>query len=275
MKKTETLEYKVNPYTLNILYCEVIFLKNKTRKQKQKEYSEKFGGIPINYEERLEYMIDKYNLSENKMNEIIEKKNQMLSNLFFYQCTVVQLLEIPEGTSRPRFTRLNKSNFNKAAISDNFIHVYTPHAAEDHMYMKQLCQTELEQLDYLINTPCYIKYDAFYKTPNYLNTTDTFLSEIGLIRPPIDKPDWDNVGKKYCDMYNHNIWLDDSLVVDGEVHKYYSILPRIEITLYYLNAVYNKAQYRKIISRKNYDDGPLAYLDNTGRIINDTSNEFI
>ena len=30
--------------------------------------------IPIDYEERLSWMVDHYNLSENKMNEIIEKK---------------------------------------------------------------------------------------------------------------------------------------------------------------------------------------------------------
>lgn len=244
----------------------MIFLKSKTRKQKEKEYSEKFGEIPIDDIERLNFMIDKYNLSENKMNEILNKRNEMINNLFFYECTVVQLLEVPEGSSRPRFVRMNKANFNKVAVGNDYIHVYTPHAAEDHMYMKKLCDQELEQLDYLINTPCYVKYDAFFKTPTYFNTTDTFLSEIGLIRPPIDKPDWDNIGKKYCDMYNHNIWLDDSMVTDGEVHKYYSILPRVEITLKYLNAVYNKAQYKKIISRKDYDNGPLAYLDNTGRL---------
>ena len=241
-------------------------MKTKTRKQKQKEYFEKYGEIPIDNTERIAYMINKYNLSESKMNEILYKKEEMMKNLFFYQCTVVQLLEVPEGSARPRFTRLNKSNFNKAAIGNDFVHVYTPHAAEDHMYMKQLCDDDLIKLDYLINTPCVVTYDAFYKTPSYFNTTDIFLSEIGLIRPAIDKPDWDNVGKKYCDMYNHNVWLDDSLVYDGAVHKYYSILPRVEITLQYLNAVYNKAQYKKIISRKDYDNGPLAYLDNSGRL---------
>lgn len=242
-------------------------MKTKTRKQKQKEYSEKYGDIPIDDNERLEYIIDIYNITEKKMEEILAKRDEMLNNLFFYQCTVVQLLEVPEGSVRPRFTRLNKSNFNHAALGNDFIHVYTPHAAEDHMYMKQLCDNELIQLDYLINTPCVIKYDAFFKTPSYYNSTDVMLSEIGLIRPPIDKPDWDNAGKKYCDMYNHNVWLDDSLVFDGEVHKYYSILPRVEITLQYLNAVYNKAQYKKIISRKDYDQGPLAYLDTYGRLI--------
>ena len=148
----------------------------KTRKQKAKEYHEKYGDIPIGYEDRISYMVDKYNLSENKMKEIIEKRDRMLSNLFFYECKVVQLFEEPEGSLRPRFRIINKQNFNRVALESQFVHVYTPRAAEDHTYMKQLCEQDLMQLDYLINTPCIAKYDAFYKTPSYFNTTDVFLA---------------------------------------------------------------------------------------------------
>ena len=245
-----------------------IFLKSKNRKQKHEEYLRKYGDIPLSYEERISYMVDKFKLSERKMKEILDKRDTMLQNLFFYECEVVQLLEEPEGSSRPRFRVINKANFNKVALSSQFVHVYTPHAAEDHVYMKKLCDEELLELDSLINTPCVIKYDAFYKTPSYFNTTDIFLAEIGLIRPPIDKPDWDNLGKKYCDMYNHNVWLDDSLVVSGEVNKFYSILPRIEINLRYMNAVYNKQQYNRIVNRRDYDgiNNP-PYLDQKGRIV--------
>lgn len=200
------------------------------------------------------------------MIDILCKRDMMLQNLFFYECNVVQLLEIPEGSVRPRFRIINKANFNKEAIMSQFVHVYTPHAAEDHVYMKKLCENELNNLDSLINTPCVVEYNAFYPIPASYNATDVILSEIGLIRPSIDKPDWDNLGKKYCDMYNHNIWLDDALVYDGSVHKYYSALPRVEIKLKYMNTVYNKQQYKRIISRKDYDSRPLSYLDQDGRI---------
>ena len=236
----------------------------KTRKQKEREYHEKYGDIPLNLDERISYMIDKYNLSEKKMDEIIRKRDEMLSNLYFYECKVVVLEEDPEGTSRPRFRIINKQNFNRAALADpQFVHVYTPHAAEDHIYMHRLCENELIGLDYLINTPCEVMYDLFLKTPSSYNVTDIFLSEIGLIRPPID-----NSGKKYSDMYNHNVWLDDALVFGGIVRKFYSIKPRVEIHLKYLNTVYNKKQYDRIIQRKDYDNGPLSYLDAQGRIVN-------
>ncbi len=211
-------------------------------------------------------MVDKYNLSQSKMNEIIEKRNNAIDNIFFYTCKVVQLLEEPEGTHRPRFRMIKKNNFNRAALVDKeFVHVYTPNAQDDFNYMRKITEEkELIDIDGLINTPCIIRYDAYYKTPTYFNTTDTFLAEIGLFRPSISKPDWDNLGKKYCDMYNHNIWLDDSLVMSGTVNKYYSIKPRVEITLWYMNCVYNKNQYNSIINRKDYDGMPLYYLDKTG-----------
>ena len=71
--------------------------------------------------------------------------------------------------------------------------------------------------------------------------------------------------KKYIDMFNANIWLDDNLVVDGELHKYYSILPRVEIYIRYLNCVTSYQHYNQIINRKDYNpDYPINYLDNTG-----------
>lgn len=232
----------------------------------------KYGDIPVDYNERLSWMVDKYNLTPSKMDEILQVRGNVLNNLYFYECTVVQLLEEPEGTHRPRFRIINKGNYNREAINNSqFVHVYTPQAKDDFLYMKKMTDDELIQLDGLINTPCDIEYTAFYKTPSYCNTTEIFLREIGLIRPNIFKPDWDNVGKKYCDMYNHNIWLDDAQVIDGVVHKYYSILPRIEIKLKYLNAVYTKKQHDAILKRKDYDGTPLQYLDKTGRITNGTN----
>ena len=86
------------------------------------------------------------------------------------------------------------------------------------------------------------------------------MAEIGLNRP-IVKPDWDNIGKLYSDMYNSNVWIDDALTIDGTVSKYYSILPRVEIDLGYLNAVYCKQQYLNIISRKDYEENMnLTYI---------------
>jgi hypothetical protein len=55
-------------------------------------------------------------------------------------------------------------------------------------------------------------------------------------------------------MFNANVWLDDTLVIDGAIHKYYSVLPRIEIRLRYLNMVYNRYQYNSITNRVDYNE---------------------
>jgi Holliday junction resolvase RusA-like endonuclease len=147
------------------------------------------------------------------------------------------------------------------------VHVYVPGAGEDRQFMRKLAKEELLQLDSLISTPCEIEYTAFFKTPSSLSVVDTFLAEIGIIRPPFQKPDWDNIGKKYCDMFNSNIWMDDTLVIDGSVHKYYSILPRVEIKLRYLNYMYNKKFYDEMSNRKGFDNPSLQYLDRKGEVV--------
>lgn len=237
----------------------------KTRKAKLEEYESKYSKIPKNNEERISYLMDKYRLSSNKMTEIIEKKRNIESNLRYYDFKVV-LYEDPEGAKRPRFRLVNMSNYMNHALSNSqFVHVYSPSAAEDNIFMHKLIDSELYNLTHFIQTPSMICINTYHKTPSYYNITDIFLAEIGLHRP-ISKPDFDNIGKKYCDMFNSNIWLDDQFVQDGEVHKYFSILPRVEIYIRYLNYVTNYQQYCSIVNRKDYrEEYPIDYLNSYGR----------
>lgn len=236
----------------------------KTRKQKSQEYESKYSEIPRDTEERLRWMCDVYNLSPSKMDEIITKKRNMEYHLMYYDYKVI-LYENPEGMPRPRFRFVNKSNFMDAAISNpGFVHVYSPTAGDDFRHMRRLMNDELEQLHMFVQTPCAVIIDSYFRTPSYFNVVDKFIAEIGL-HGNIIKPDWDNIGKKYSDMYNHNVWLDDSLVVDGRVRKFYSILPRVEINLRYLNYATCKPQYDNIIKRKEYNpEYPIDYLDSKG-----------
>ena len=236
----------------------------KTRQQKAKEYAEKYKDIPILFEDRLDYMCDFYNLSEAKMQEIYTARNNMIRNMQYIDLKVVVLYEEPEGAQRPRHV-VTKSNFNKLAKISDFVRVYSPNAASDSQYMRRLVGQELDGLDQFIYTPCQASYNAYLKTPSHYSINNVFLAEIGLDRPGLNKPDWDNIGKKYCDMYNSNVWLDDTLVVDGEVHKYFSILPRVEINIRYLNCVYNKYQYNSI--KKKIGDRELHYINNKGELI--------
>lgn len=228
--------------------------KRKTRNQKHKEYTAKFENIPIEYRDRLDWLYDKLRITDQQAFEILHKRDMMINSLMYYDTKIV-LFEIPEGAPRPRFRLVNRSNLSNMAMSNpNFIHVYSLTGKEDNVFMKRLMrQEDFNALDQMICTPCIIDIYAFLKTPSYYNKEDTILAEIGLHRP-ISKPDWDNLGKKYSDMFNANVWLDDTLVIDGSIHRYYSVLPRIEIRLRYLNMVYNRYQYNSIIKRTDYNE---------------------
>ena len=223
-------------------------MKRKTRKQKQSQYQERYSHIPIDYTERLSWMYDQYHITPNKADEIAMKRYNMINSLYYIDL-VIMLFEEPEGSPRPRFRIINRTNFANAALSNGqFVHVYSPVGKEDNVFMKRLLGEELIELNNLICTPCIVEYNTYTRTPAVFNSTDKILAEIGLIRP-IVKPDWDNIGKKYSDMSNSNIWLDDTLVISGTVNKFYSILPRVEIKIKYLNTLYNKYQYNSISKR--------------------------
>lgn len=236
-------------------------MKHKSRKQKAYEYNEKFGNIPIDFKDRLSWLYDKLHITDSQAYEIMMTQSNMLGQLYYYDFNVI-LFEIPEGSPRPRFRLVNRQNLSNMAISNpSFIHVYSITGAEDNKYMRRLIDAgELSQLDRLICTPCCIDINAYMKTPSSYNKEDTILAELGLHRP-IFKPDFDNIAKKYSDMFNKNVWLDDTLVIDGSVHKYYSVLPRVEIRIRYLNMLYNKQQYNAIINRVDFDAStPLSYF---------------
>ena len=236
----------------------------KSRKVKAKEYEEKYSNIPRDRDERLNWMIDKFNLSDKKMEEIILKKRLMDYYLSYYEFKII-LYEEPEGTPRPRFRYVTKSNYMDAAIANpGYVHVYSPNAGDDFRFMRRLTEQELMLHHQFIQTPCHAQIEMYFKTPSNMNIVDTFLAEAGYHECPV-KPDWDNGGKKYSDMFNSNIWLDDSLVTKGSVEKFYSILPRVEIYIRYLNYATCKWQYNNIVNRKDYNQNyPICYLDSKG-----------
>ena len=230
----------------------------KKRKDKQKIYDRLFNNIPRVYNERLEWLSNTLHLNSMKMDTIVGKYNTMKERLYFKRFFIV-LYEIPEGSPRPRFRLVNRKNLRNMAIANpNFIHVYSPVGAEDNKYMKRLLtKDEFKEFTKLIYTPCIVDYKAFFKTPSSFNSVEKYLAELG-VYTPISKPDWDNIGKKYCDMTNENLWVDDRLVIQGTVEKLYSVLPRVEITIDFLNMLQNRHQAESI--RKIYKDD-IRYFD--------------
>lgn len=227
---------------------------SKSLKTKQKEYDIKYNNIPLDLKDRLNWMCDKFKLTEYDINNILMERNRRMNELYYTSLKII-LYQEPQGAKRPRFRFINRGNvINSAKLSPEFIHVYSPDASYNHNYMKRVIDNnELDNLNTLICTPCDVVYNAYFPTPKIYNKLEIFMAEIGLSRPLV-KPDFDNIAKVYADMYNSNIWLDDILTISGTVNKFYSILPRVEIDLNYMNAVYNKYQYNNIINRKDYNE---------------------
>lgn len=213
--------------------------------------------IPKDYQERINWIIDTYKISDAKLKDIIDTKNKMLKQMYYMPELFVVIYEIPEGSPRPR-ARFIKSKGNNilanARSNPGFIQVYSITGAADKKFMQEFkTNSDFDFLESLIYTPCSIKYDAYFKTPSIFNSKEKMLAELGMIRP-LSKPDFDNVEKKYSDMYTGNIWVDDSIVIESNFNKYYSELPRIEITLRYMNMLYNKYQYKSASKRLGLDD---------------------
>lgn len=213
--------------------------------------------IPKDYQERINWIIDTYKISDAKLKDIIDTKNKMLQQMYYMPELFVVIYEIPEGSPRPR-ARFIKGKGNNilanARSNPGFIQVYSITGAADKKFMQEFkTNSDFDFLESLIYTPCSVKYDAYFKTPSIFNAKEKMLAELGMIRP-LSKPDFDNVEKKYSDMYTGNIWVDDSIVIESNFNKYYSELPRIEITLRYMNMLYNKYQYKSVSKRLGLDD---------------------
>ena len=213
--------------------------------------------IPKDYQERINWIIDTYKISDTKLKDIIDTKDKMMQQMYYMPELFVVIYEIPEGSPRPR-ARFIKSKGNNilanARSNPGFIQVYSITGASDKKFMQEFkTNSDFDFLESLIYTPCSVKYDAYFKTPSIFNAKEKMLAELGMIRP-LSKPDFDNVEKKYSDMYTGNIWVDDSIVIESNFNKYYSELPRIEITLRYMNMLYNKYQYKSASKRLGLDD---------------------
>ena len=240
----------------------------KSRRQKIIQYTEEYGDIPRDYIQRLNWLCDKLKISKDaQYMSILQMRDMYMMNMY-YSIYKIVLYENPEGSPRPRARLVNRSNLSNFALSDSsFIQIYSITGKADRVYMERLMkQEDFNALNNIIYTPCDVIYDAFFKTPSSFTKEEKIMAEIGILRK-FSKPDWDNIGKKYSDMMNSNIWIDDKNVVSGTVNKYYSCLPRIEITLRFLNTLYTRSDYSGMC--RTLDRTDLMYLHNGNLIRGD------
>lgn len=134
---------------------------------------------------------------------------------------------IPEPSHRPRLCGRR---------------VYVPGAAKHQKFFQKRVLPKLDGL--FITTPCYVSADVYCKMPSSFTKTQQVLAEMRILRPWVNNGDVDNYCKTLLDMMQPNekrkirgIMANDCLVISANVNLYYSIDPRYEISITYMEEI--------------------------------------
>ena len=212
-------------------------------KKELDKYQEEYGMVSKNDLDRIYEFLDNFNDKnlESLRNDIeknLETVWKSISFVFYF---------IPKATPRARLAGFGK-------------HFYVSDAMNNRKLMEKFVKKELEDFE-LITTSCKLYCDCYFPIPKGMNKSEKIRSELKMINP-ISKPDWDNLGKTYSDMIQNTIIMDDSLIIEGCVRKFYSSKPRIELTIEYADRYDSNYNMKSITRRKQY-------LDNIDKINKD------
>ena len=212
-------------------------------KKELKLYQEEYGKVSNDCIERIYNFLDRLN---NKQLETLrydiennlQTKWKSVSFIFYF---------IPKATPRARF-----SGFGK--------HFYVSDAMNNRKLMEKFVKENLSDFE-LITTACKFHCDCYFPIPKSMSKTEQLRAEMKLVNH-LSKPDWDNLGKTYSDMIQNTIIMDDSLIIESTVRKFYSSKPRIELVIEYADRYDSKYNMKNITKRKQY-------LDNIDKINKD------
>jgi Holliday junction resolvase len=192
-----------------------------------KDY-DKYENVPEDKKSRLKYVYELLKITKKDIEKIIEEKKKIKELRKNKEIIRLNFYTVPEGISRPR-----KGKFG----------FYVPNIGKFYKIMDEYLQLHEELKDLTIITECKIDCKYYLPIPSDMKKIEKVLAEEKYIKGT-KKPDWDNLGKG-TDML-HKIWLDDALVSDARVRKYYSFKPRIEIRLLYYKNHCNSYDERSI-----------------------------
>lgn len=197
--------------------------------KQEREYQMKYGNIPKTKEERVAYIMQNYKVDMDKYNRLVEHNKSIQWNILDLQFEL-----IPKPTPRPRLNP--KTNT-----------FYVSGAQENKKIIKRLL-TDFN----IIFTGTRFCITTYQPIPiSSAKGYEILAAEEGIIRPLAD-PDWDNLGKTYSDMLQHYLLLNDNIIIHGEVDKYYSIRPRIDIHIEYQDNFDSNFNKKRIINSKAF-----------------------
>ena len=202
------------------------------------EYEEKYGSIPNDRDQRLQFIMSKAK-DQDRTFSSVPKEIERIRKIKWKTIKYVIYL-IPKASPRPR------KSMNG--------HFYVNGAADNKRFFKNFYKETLDTP--IIDTPCKFYCDSYLPIPNDMSLVNQFLAELGLIRP-LKKPDFDNLAKTYSDMTQGILLFDDALIIEGISRKWYSCKPRIEITFKYMeeyDSEYNRKRIFKAERHKTLED---------------------
>ena len=205
------------------------------------EYREKYGNIPKDYMERLAYLYKIYPYTKEDLTHLLLKIDE-LSNVCWDSVTYIFYMN-PKSSPRPKlntktFTFYVKDAKNFKQVFDDF--------KEHH-----------SDMDCVISTPCMITTKSYIETPRTMTLQEIMAAELELIHH-VNAPDYDNLAKTYTDMVQKTLVSNDSIIFRGTSEKFYSILPRIEVTIRFMTAYDCKYNKRSIEKRKSFKENELT-----------------
>ena len=209
------------------------------------EYEEKYGSIPNDRDERLQFIMSKAK-DQDRTFSSVPKEIERIRKIKWKTIEYVIYL-IPKASPRPR------KSMNG--------HFYVNGAADNKRFFKNFYKETLDTP--IIDTPCKFYCDSYLPIPNDMSLVNQFLAELGLIRP-LKKPDFDNLAKTYSDMTQGILLFDDALIIEGISRKWYSCKPRIEITFKYMeeyDSEYNRKRIFKAERHKTLEDEKIKRKD--------------
>lgn len=209
-------------------------MKIKSRKQKLEEYNTQYPNRYYDPEILLRNYFYQRGWNYDKAEKKAKKKLENIEINRKYETIRVVMFERPVKTDRPRA-------FNS--------HIYSPNAAANHQYFEKAVKGICKDIK-LINTPAEIVINAYIEMPARVPPDEAILFE-GRVLDIVDMPDYDNIGKAYTDMLKNVLIVDDDIFHRGEINKYYSVMPRVEIIIRYQVSHDSDYIYKKIKSRKS------------------------
>lgn len=208
-------------------------MKNKSYKLMIQEYQEKYGHIPMEQNDIINYLYETLNLTDKDLKKLDDEINKV-NKIQWGELDII-LPIIPKPSPRPRYSGFTKS-FYVTGASEN----------------KKLLKYYIEKIYSIIYTQTYFHVETYLPTPtSSMSKVEILRAEMGNLSA-MSNPDWDNLGKTYSDMIQQILLMNDNIITKGKVEKFYSIKPRVVIRIKYQLGFDSKFNKRRILSSTNF-----------------------